>query len=149
MGNNNETSAGKLISTFSHEDYEVYEKIMKDNAPYIISVSLIEIFFKMPLSLFNILTEGTGVSKQSGVNFPADKPRACLKVCVCVCCCCRQRSGVERGRGDVVQQLGDARRGLVRSVSKLLLLDPEQQRPVEAGILQEPHTRRHLQEAPR
>lgn len=62
---------------------------------------------------------------------------------------CRQRPGVERGPGDVLQQLGEPRRGPVSAVSKLLLLDPEQQRPVEAGVLQKPHARRHLQEASR
>lgn len=59
--------------------------------------------------------------------------------------CCRSRPGVERGRRDDLQQLGDARRGLLRPLPQLLLLDPEQQRPVEAGLLQEPNARRHLQ----
>lgn len=98
--------------------------------------------------------EGAGVSTQTKqceeLAFLQIKTGARVKACVpCACSRCRQRPGVERGRRDVLQQLGDARRGLVCAVSKLLLLDPEQQRPVEAGILQKPHAWRHLQEASR
>lgn len=121
------------LARFSREDYEVGHIISEFKWQK----------YSLNFGIFSNLKEGAEADKARG-----EKAEKVWKS-VSMCSCCRQGSGVERGWRDVLQQLGDARGGLVRAVTKLLLLDPEQQWPVEAGVLQEPHTRRHLQEASR